>query len=202
MTLAIGVLVFDGVEELDFAGPWEVFGMANEVAAERRMATPFDLKLVGAKSGPVICARGLRILPDVTFRQCSHFDILLIPGGDGTRRAALNRPLMDWIATIAAKAKWVTSVCTGTLLLCSAGVARGRKVTTHRSFVEFLRVVGEDAEVVENVRYVRDGNMVTAAGVSAGIDMALWLIGTIHSPDFSRAVQRSMEYQPVPPFSR
>jgi transcriptional regulator GlxA family with amidase domain len=202
MTLAVGVLVFDGVEELDFAGPWEVFGMANEVAADRRMAAPFELKLVGAKAGPVICAKGLRVIPDITIRQCSHLDILVVPGGSGTRRETSNRMLMEWIAAIAAKAKWVTSVCTGSLLLCSAGVARGRKVTTHRSFVEFLRVVGEDAEVVENVRYVRDGNMVTAAGVSAGIDMALWLIGTIHSPDFSRAVQRGMEYQPSPPYAR
>jgi transcriptional regulator GlxA family with amidase domain len=95
----------------------------------------------------------------------------------------------------------VTSVCTGALLLAAAGPARGRRVTTHWRFVPELRARGEAAEVLENIRYVRDGNVVTAAGVSAGIDMALWLVGQLHAPALARTVQRAMEYDPAPPYA-
>ncbi len=101
---------------------------------------------------------------------------------------------------MAQDAKWVTSVCTGALLLTAAGLAKGKKVTTHWAFVKTLRERGEAAEVLDNYRYVRDGNVVTAAGVSAGIDMALWLTGELHSPGLARAVQRAMEYDPLPPY--
>jgi transcriptional regulator GlxA family with amidase domain len=113
----------------------------------------------------------------------------------------LNQPLLAWIARVASDAKWVTSVCTGALLLTAAGPARGKRITTHWAFVETLRSRNEAAEVHSNYRYVRDGNLLTAAGVSAGIDMALWLVGELHGPDFARLVQRGMEYDPAPPYA-
>ncbi len=197
----IGILIFDGAEELDFVGPWEVFTMANEVSARAGDARPHKVMLVAEKDAPVTCAKAMRVLADVTTADCPSLDVLLIPGGQGTRREVENRPLLDWIAKMAANCEWITSVCTGALLLTAAGPAKGRRVTTHWGFVETLRGRGEAAEVLKNVRYVRDGNVVTAAGVSAGIDMALWLIGQIHGPQFARNVQRAMEYDPAPPYA-
>ena len=196
MTLTIGILVFDDAEELDFVGPWEVFTMANAVRAETHRVL-----LIAERSEPVRCAKGMRVLPDVALADCPRLDVLVVPGGQGTRREVENAALLGWIAKVAADCRWITSVCTGALLLTAAGPARGRRVTTHWGFVETLRQRGEAAEVLENRRYVRDGNILTAAGVSAGIDMALWLTGQLHGPDFARAVQKAMEYDPAPPYA-
>ena len=200
MTLKIGILVFDDAEELDFVGPWEVFTMGNEMAKLSGNAPPHDVFLVAECQDTIRCAKGMRVLPDTTTAQCRALDVLLIPGGQGTRREVGNEALLEWIASVAKGAKWVTSVCTGAMLLTAAGPAKGRKVTTHWAFVETLRARNEAAEVLTDRRYVRDGNVVTAAGVSAGIDMALWLTGEWHGAEFARIVQRGMEYDPQPPY--
>jgi len=197
----IGILIFDDAEELDFAGPWEVFTMTNEVFAREGREKPHEVFLIAEQGAPVRCAKGMRVLPDITTAQCESMDVLLVPGGIGTRREAKNEPLLQWIARVASTCRWVTSVCTGALLLTAAGPARGRRVTTHWRFIETLRARGEAAEVVDGVRYVRDANIVTAAGVSAGIDMALWLVGQLHGPALARAVQHAMEYNPAPPYT-
>jgi transcriptional regulator GlxA family with amidase domain len=201
MAKSIGTLVFDDAEELDFVGPWEVFTMVNEVLAMSGKPAAHDVKLIAERDAPVTCAKGLRVLPDFTTAQVDRLDVLLIPGGMGTRREAKNEALLAWIAQIAPGCEWVTSVCTGALLLTAAGPAKGKRVTTHWTFVEQLRARGEAAEVLERVRYVRDGNVVTAAGVSAGIDMALWLVGQMHGAQTARFVQRAMEYDPAPPYA-
>jgi transcriptional regulator GlxA family with amidase domain len=201
MTLKLGILIFDDAEELDFVGPWEVFTMANEVAEHEKTEKLFDAVMIAEKDAPVLCRKGMRVIPHATTANCGKLDILLIPGGQGTRREVNNTVLLEWIAKVSADCQWVTSVCTGALLLAAAGPAKGKRVTTHWGYVEQLRARGEVAKVLENVRYVRDGNVVTAAGVSAGIDMALWLVGQIHSPGFARKVQRAMEYDPAPPYT-
>ena len=194
--MKIGILLFDDVEELDFVGPWEVFKMAREAKPEA-----FELLLIAERDGPVRCRGGMRVLPDATIAACNTLDVLLVPGGQGTRREVTNTALLNWIAQVSATAKWVTSVCTGAMLLTAAGPAKGKRVTTHWNFVKSLRERGEAAEVLANFRYVRDGNVVTAAGVSAGIDMALWLVGQWHGAEFARSVQRYMEYEPAPPYA-
>lgn len=199
--ITIGIPIFDGAEELDFVGPWEVFTMTNEVFAREGKERPHDVFLLAERDAPVRCAKGMRVLPDRVTADCAALDVLLIPGGIGVRREAENEGLLGWIDRIAPTCRWVTSVCTGSLLLTAAGPARGKRVTTHWSFVETLRARGEAGEVVEHVRYVRDGNLVTAAGVSAGIDMALWLTGKLHGVAMARAVQRAMEYDPAPPYA-
>jgi transcriptional regulator GlxA family with amidase domain len=201
MTLRLGILIFDDAEELDFVGPWEVFTMANEVAVREKTEQPFAPVMIAQKAAPVRCRKGMIVTPHATTADCGKLDILLVPGGQGTRREVSNTAFLEWIAKTAAGCQWVTSVCTGALLLAAAGPARGKRVTTHWGFVEPLRVRGEVAEVLEHVRYVRDGNLVTAAGVSAGIDMALWLTGQIRDPAFARKVQRAMEYDPAPPYT-
>lgn len=194
--MRIGVLIFDDAEELDFVGPWEVFKMARESKPE-----DFELLMVAESDKPVRCRGGMRVVPDVTTANCPKLDVILIPGGQGTRVEVENKPLLAWIAKTAAGCQWVTSVCTGAMLLTAAGPARGKRVTTHWGFVESLRARKEASEVLADARYVQDGNVVTAAGVSAGIDMALWLIGQWHGPDFARQVQRFMEYDPAPPYA-
>lgn len=201
MTSTIGILIFDDAEELDFVGPWEVFTMTNEVFGHGGKERPHNVILIAEKDAPVRCAKGMRVLPDATIANCPPLDVLLIPGGQGTRREAKNEALLEWVAKVSKSCSWITSVCTGALLLTAAGPAKGKRVTTHWGFVETLRARNEAKEVLENIRYVRDGNVVTAAGVSAGIDMALWLIGQIHSPGTARMVQRAMEYDPAPPYA-
>ena len=201
MTKKIGILVFDGAEELDFVGPWEVFTMTNEVFAMSGKPPAHDVKLIAERDAPVTCAKGMRVLPDLIIGQCEQLDVLLIPGGQGTRREAKNEALLAWIANVSGHCEWITSVCTGALLLTAAGPAKGKRVTTHWAFVEQLRARNEAVEVLERIRYVRDGNVVTAAGVSAGIDMALWLVGQMHGAQTARFVQRAMEYDPAPPYA-
>jgi transcriptional regulator GlxA family with amidase domain len=192
MPITTGILLFDDVEELDFAGPYEVFGMAKQDGD--------GLVTIAEGSGPVRGAKGLRVLPDHTFADAPALDILVVPGGWGTRREAENPVLLDWIAKVAPACTWVTSVCTGAFLLHAAGPARGKQTTTHWASIERLREQG-DVTVHDNIRYVRDGNVVTAAGVSAGIDMALWVIGQVYGIEHARVTQYSMEYNPAPPYA-
>lgn len=197
----IGILLFDDVEELDFVGPYEVFTMTNEVLKRQGKEPSHEVLLLAEREGAVRCAKGMRVVPHRTIAAAPRLDVLLVPGGQGTRREVENGVLLDWIAKAAASCTWITSVCTGSLLLAAAGPARGKRITTHWGFVSQLRDRGEAVEVLENVRYIRDGNVVTAAGVSAGIDMAFWLVGQFHTPTLSRLVQRAMQYDPAPPYA-
>jgi len=191
----VGILLFDDAEELDFVGPWEVFTMATADLADSRVLT------LAERSEPIRCAKGLRVLPDCEIAAAPELDVVLVPGGQGTRREVDNPVLLDWLAKAAARCQWVSSVCTGSLLLHASGLASGRRITTHWAFVEALRGRAPDATVLDHVRYVRDGNVVTAAGVSAGIDMALWLVGQIWGVERARRTQRFMQYDPAPPYS-
>jgi transcriptional regulator GlxA family with amidase domain len=193
--MIVGVLLFTDMEELDFAGPWEVFGVT-------RMLTDGGLNpvTVAERAGPVRAAKGLRVLADHGFDDAPPLDVLLVPGGHGTRDPSVARPLVDFIQRTAPRCAWVTSVCTGALLLEQAGLLQGRRATTNRSFLDKLAARG-NVTVLRGVRYVRDGNVVTSAGVSAGIDMSLWLVGQLFDPDTARRVQSRMEYEPAPPYS-
>jgi len=192
--LTTGILLFEDFEELDAVGPWEVFAMARMNGHEEdRVVT------IAERAGPMRAAKGMRMIPDHAFADAPPLDVLVVPGGQGTRREAENPALLEWLRKAAEPCTWVTSVCTGSLLLHAAGLARGRRVTTHWAFVAQLRERG-DVEVLERVRYVRDGNLVTSAGVSAGIDMALWLVGQLHGPAHARLTQKLMEYEPAPPY--
>jgi len=190
-----GILIFDGVEELDFAGPWEVLTMAKLLRPDDRIVT-----IAREPEVPVRCAKGMRVLPDHGLEDAPPLDVLMVPGGDGTRTLMKDGPLLEWIARRARDASWVTSVCSGALLLGCAGLLQGRRATTHWAVLKELREI-EGVEVLGHVRYVRDGNVVTSAGVSAGIDMALWLLGELATPEVARKTQRLMQYDPSPPYA-
>ena len=194
MGITTGILLFDDAEELDFVGPWEVLTYAAKIEKEDRVVT------IAEKPGTIRCAKGLRVLPDHGFADAPRLDVVLVPGGQGTRREVSNPAVIEWLRKVGEGCRWVTSVCTGALLLHEAGFARGKRVATHWAFVETLRARGE-VTVLDDVRFVRDGNLVTSAGISAGIDMTLWLIGQIHSPALARAVQRGIQYDPAPPYT-
>ena len=194
MTITTGIVLFDDAEELDFAGPWEVFTSASMLKGQGRVVT------IAEHDRPVRCAKGMRVLPDHTFADAPPLDVMLVPGGIGTRREEDNPAMLDYLRRVAAGAQWVTSVCTGSALLAAAGLARGKRITSHWSYLDTLRQ-RDDVVVLEKRRYVRDGNLITSAGVSAGIDMALWLVGEIEGPDFARTVQHWIEYDPAPPYA-
>ena len=203
-----GLALFDDAEELDFVGPWEVFTVSGMLLAGASAggaptaipaASPDTVVTIAAEDRPVRCAKGLRVLPDHTFRSHPTLDVVLVPGGVGTRREVDNPELLEWLAKVGPGCDWVTSVCTGSLLLVASGVAAGRRVATHWSYEDKLASRG-DATVVRDARWVRDGNVVSSQGVSAGIDMALWLVGQIHDPAHARQVQRYIQYEPAPPY--
>lgn len=190
-----GLLVFEEAEELDFAGPWEVFA-----ASAKLRGAGDEAVLIAEREGPVRCAKGLRVLPDRTIDDHPDLDVLLVPGGRGARVTQPENPAVTgWIAKTAERAGWVASVCTGAFLLHAAGPARGRRVATHRSWEDELERRG-DVTVVRDARYVVDGNLVTSQGVSAGIDLSLWLVGRLHGRDHARGVRAEIQYEPAPPY--
>ena len=193
MTKTFGMLLFPEAEELDFVGPYEVFGMFA-----RHFDQDWQVVTVAQTPEPITCAKGLTVVPDRTFEDCPPLDVLLVPGGQGTRREVDNERLIAFVQEMAVRCQWVTSVCTGSFILQRAGLLDGRKASTYWAARDRLRSLG--VEVVEE-RFVRDGNVITAAGVSAGIDMALYVVGLLTSPDVARNVQKAIEYYPEPPFA-
>ena len=187
----VGLLLFEGAEELDWAGPWEVFTVAGMNGAIKTVTI--------GETSPATSAKGLRVLPDHTLEDAPHLDILMVPGGTATRHKRDDARLVDWIGERSAEADWITSVCTGAMLLEAAGVLDGRKATTHWAALDEL---GDrsDVEVVRGERYVIDGNVASAAGVSAGIDLSLWLVGEILGEETGQTTALFMEYDPAPPF--
>ncbi len=194
MTRTIAFVLFDGAEELDFAGPWEVLTYTGKLQAGT--CTAFT---VSQNGGEVRCAKGLRVLADYGFADCPAADIILVPGGMGTRSEVDNPAMIEFLRQAGAQCELVTSVCTGAFLLERAGFLAGKRAVTHWASMDRLRDLGT-VEVVED-RYVDEGKIVTAAGVSAGIDMALYLVGRLWSPDLARRVQQGIEYFPAPPYA-
>jgi transcriptional regulator GlxA family with amidase domain len=193
MTFRAGVVIFDRVEELDFIGPWEVLNMAA------RMGADAEIFLVAERAGQVRCNYGLIVEVAWDFEHCPPLDLILIPGGMGTRTEVDNFAMIDFVRRQADQAAWTASVCTGAFILERAGKLAGRKATTHWASLDRLRAA-EGVEVVEE-RFIVDGNVVCSAGISAGIDMALWLVERLWGRETALQTQKRMEYYPQPPFS-
>ena len=192
MDRTIGIVVFEGAEELDWAGPWEVL-TAGAKDGDRVIT-------VAEAAGTVRCAKGLRVVPDHSFEDCPQLDVILVPGGIGTRRERLNDAMTSFVAEQDAHTEWTTSVCTGAFILHGAGLLEGRRATTHWAAFDELLGFAPDQELDRDARWVVDGKIVTAAGVSAGIDMALWLLGQLYDVDHARRTQRYIQYDPAPPY--
>ncbi|MDV6013069.1 DJ-1/PfpI family protein [Haloechinothrix sp. LS1_15] len=187
--------LFDGAEELDWAGPWEVL-------AAWAALWPDDgatVRTVARTTEPVVCGKGLRVLPDVSWQQAGTPDVLVYPGGRGARRELAEPDTLRRMRELAGSGVLMTSVCTGSLVLAAAGLLDGRQATTHRSALERLPTLGRRIEVAADDRFVDAGSVITAAGVSAGIDMALHLIARLHSRGRAREVRDYIQYHPDPP---
>ena len=193
--MKIAIAVFDGAEELDWAGPWEV------LAAWARMWPDDGVEVytVADSAEPVTCAKGLRVLADHTWESAPAPDVVLWPGGVGAREQLGEERIRERVRGLAATGALMTSVCTGSLVYADAGLLDGRPATTWHGAVDRLAELGEDVRVDPESRFVDDGDVVTSAGVSAGIDMALHLVARLHSVERAREVRRYIQYDPEPP---
>ena len=193
--MRIAIAVFDGAEELDFAGPWEVL-------AAWRFLSPDEVEvvMVGDNTEPVTCAKGMRVLPETTWDELGDIDVLVYPGGRGTRPQLGDEERRARLRKLKERGTLMTSVCTGALVYADAGLLDGQPATTYWSAFDELRALGRDIVVRPDERFVDNGDVITAAGVSAGIDMALHLVGRLGSPEKARKVRRYIQYDPQPPY--
>ena len=193
--MRIAIAVFEGAEELDFVGPWEVL-------AAWRLLYPDDVELVlvGEKSAPVSCAKGMRVVADTSWDELGEIDVLVYPGGRGTRAQLGNEAIRTRLRALRERGTLMTSVCTGALVYADAGLLDGQPATTYWSAFDELLPLGRDITPRPDDRFVDNGDVITAAGVSAGIDMALHLVGRLGSPDKAREVRRYIQYDPQPPY--
>ena len=196
--LNVAIVIFENVEVLDFAGPFEVFSRTRTVpGTESRRSddsAPFRVFTVAPSAGVLRATGGLQVVPDFHFEQAPRIDVLLIPGGFGTRALIEDDAALEWIAGTAAGAELVTSVCTGSLLLARAGLLDGKRATTHGSALDLLEQIGGGKVTVERgARWVDDG-IVTSAGVAAGIDMAFAVVAKLCGEEVAEETARYIEY--------
>ena len=195
MTTTIGVFLFDGAEELDFVGPWEVLA----AWAEQHPEDGIEVFTFASEPGTITAAKGLRVEPTHTWDDMPSMDVLVYPGGRGTRAHLGDADIADWLRRLAFGGTLMTSVCTGSLVFADAGLLDEGPATTHWSTLGTLGDLGRDIEVRPDDRFVDRGEVITAAGVSAGIDMALHLVARLHSDERARQVRRYIQYDPEPP---
>ncbi len=198
----VGILIFPDVEVLDFCGPFEVFSVTRlDDTRRRETASPFDVSLIAESLAPVVATGGLRVQPDCTLDTAPPLDVLVVPGGWGTRREITNTRVLDWIADRGRQAQTLTSVCTGAMLLGAAGLLDGRRATTHWRSLDWMRQSFPTVTVEDALHVVEDGHVLTSAGISAGIDMALRVVTRYCGEAVGRETARHMEY-PYPDDNR
>lgn len=189
-TRSVALLVFDEAEVMDVAGPYEVFS----VAGRRHGLEPFQVTLVAERRGPVALRNNFRVEAHAALAECPSPDIMIVPGGQGTRREMHNPAILDWVRRAASQAELVLSVCTGSLVLASAGLLGGLEVTTHHGAIDLLRQTAPTARVREGVRFLDNGRVVVSAGISAGIDMSLHVVERLLGQELAEETAGYMEY--------
>ncbi len=191
----VGMLVFPEVELLDFAGPFEVLTSTRlDESVRRDTESPFQVMLVSQTKDAITTTGGVRVLPDYDFATCPKLDILLVPGGWGTRVLLNNHEYTEWIKARAAEVERLTSVCTGSLLLANAGLLVGRSATTHLGAFELFHEKFPEVTLERHLHVVEDGHILTSAGISAGIHLALLLVRQYCGEKVARATATYMEY--------
>lgn len=191
----IGIVLFAGVEELDAVGPWEVLAFWTRTHPEDGYAVTG----LSRDGGVVECAKGLSILAQHSFADAPPLEVLIHPGGRGTRPQVDDPGHLDWVRRQRAAVPLMASVCTGSLVYAAAGLLAGRPATTHWSTLDRLAELDPTIEVRPDDRFVDDGDVITSSGVSAGIDMALHLVARLAGPERAREVRRGIQYDPQPP---
>lgn len=191
---SVGILIFDDVEVLDFSGPFEVFSVARPVGESSDEFKLFTVMTIAEEDRIVSCRGGLLVKPNTTIENHPTLDILVVPGGQGTRRERHNQQLLDWIVQQDQHTNLTTSVCTGAFLLAERGILDHHRATTHWSSIEWMRSMYPSIEMVADERVVDEGHTITSAGVSAGIDMSLHVVSRFYGPDVAKWTARRMEY--------
>ncbi|MEG4320434.1 MULTISPECIES: DJ-1/PfpI family protein [unclassified Microcoleus] len=191
-TRNVAIFMFDDVEVLDFAGPFEVFSVTSELNKD---SPPFAVSTVAEHPDAVSARNGLSVNPDFTISDCPPPDILIVPGGLGTRKLIDNSAIINWIEDCSQTAELVLSVCTGSLLLAKAGLLEGLTATTHHRALDLLRELAPNTTVVENQRFVDNGKIITSGGISAGIDMSLYVVGKLLGTAQAEQTAAHMEYK-------
>ena len=192
--LRVGVFLFDDAEELDVVGPYEVLALWADHSDLRPEVLTFS-----ADGSGVRMAKGLRVVPDRSADDLGDLHVLVYPGGRGTRRLMNDPDHLAWVRGMRARTALMTSVCTGALVYAAAGLLAGRPATTHWGSLDLLAETDPSVLIDTEARFVDDGDVITSAGVSAGIDMALHLVARLESTDVARAVRRGIQYDPAPP---
>lgn len=193
--LIVGILIFDDVEILDVAGPFEVFAVTRLNDEQRlQQSSPFKVYLISETNKQITAIGGLRLTPDVTISECPELDLLIVPGGWGTRKESKNKILVKWIGNQFTNDRLIASVCTGSGLLGKAGLLDGRDATTHWRAFDFLQESAPKARILKNVRFTLTEPIFTSAGVSAGIDLALRIVSHVFGTEVGQATARQMEY--------
>jgi transcriptional regulator GlxA family with amidase domain len=190
----VGILIFDDVEVLDFCGPFEVFSVARSVGENSDESRLFTVVTIAEEDRIINCRGGLLVKPHATIEVHPTLDILVIPGGQGTRRERHNQRLLEWILQQDQRTNLMTSVCTGAFLLAESGLLDNHRATTHWASMEWMRTSYPHVEIVADERVVDEGHIITSAGVSAGIDMSLQVVSRLHGADVARWTARQMEY--------
>ncbi|WP_069164732.1 DJ-1/PfpI family protein [Nocardia altamirensis] len=191
----LGILLFDGMEELDAIGPWEVFAWwTQHFPGDGYLATTFS-----ADGGPVTCEKSLVVQPHHSIDSVPALDVLLHPGGDGTIPMLTDPAHLKWLREQRTHVPLITSVCTGATVLAAAGLLHGRPATTNRKAFDRLRELDATITPRPGERYVDDGDIITSAGISAGIDMALHIVARLAGPTRAHDVREGIEYSPDPP---
>jgi transcriptional regulator GlxA family with amidase domain len=196
VTTRVGIALFDGAEELDWAGPWEVLSYWSRYKPEDDIEV---FTVARDNSRPIVCAKGLRVLADHSWASAPNIDVLVYPGGKGTRAQIGDQEVREWVRSIHEGARLTTSVCTGAHVLADAGLLKSRTATTHWDDFEELLEIDDSIQARREDRFVDEGDIITSAGISAGIDMALYLIVRLHSEERAREIKRRIQYEPDPP---
>ena len=194
----VGILIFHDVEVLDFAGPFEVFSRTRLVpGVESRRSdesAPFNVFTVARSAAPAVATGGLRVIPAYSFADAPRIDLLVVPGGFGTRALLHDEETLAWIRRAAAEARKVASVCTGSLLLAQSGLLDGKRATTHWGALDLLESLNQRVKVERDLRVVDDG-IITSAGVASGIDMAFYVVETLFGRAVADDTARHIEYR-------
>ncbi|MDN5064067.1 DJ-1/PfpI family protein [Aliarcobacter butzleri] len=195
MQKVVGIFVFDDIEVLDFCGPFEVLSVTRLDESKRlETLSPFDVKLVAMTKDVIFTKGNMKIIPDFDFKTCPKLDILIVPGGMGTRKLMYDEKVLEFVNQKAKEVELLTSVCTGSLILASAKLLDGVNATTHRKSLQRMEDEFKNVKVCKDKHYVEDGNIISSAGISAGIDMALYIVKRYFGENVSRATAKHMEY--------
>ncbi len=195
LPLTVGILIFDNVEVMDVTGPFEVFSVTRLKEQNRfEDSSPFRVILIAEKSNQITALGGLLLTPDFTFNTCPRLDLLIIPGGYGTRKEVKNKAILKWISTTIPQSKLTASICTGSSLIGKTGLLDNRTATTHWNAFNFLQESAPRTHIKKNVRFTLDEPIFTSSGVTHGIDLSLYIVSYFLGIDVGRSTARYMDY--------